>query len=137
MLYEWTPQRDSWVENCPQQISLIFPLTSCFFHETDDLYKRIEPFFDICFSSLLKDICSTVSTADISVTVTRELHLELNELIHAILLKDGIALDGCYLMLFDTLLNILSMATDFDLSNQVNAILLIDGFISKCIVTFR
>lgn len=66
----------------------------------------------------IKDICSTVSTADISVTVTRELHLELNELIHAILLKDGIALDGCYLMLFDTLLNILSMATDFDLSNQ-------------------
>lgn len=77
------------------------------------------------WSFVLKDICSAISSTDVSVTVTRELHLELNELIDAMLLKDGLQLDGCCYMIFDTLLNILSMATDEDILSQVNLMLML------------
>ena len=56
--------------------------------------------------------------------MTRELQLELTALIDAILLKDNLLLEECSFMLFDILLNILSMAADQYIMNQVNAILL-------------
>lgn len=66
-----------------------------------------------------KDICSAVSSPSVSVTVTRELQLELVALIDAILLKDNLLLEECCFMIFDILLNILSMAVDQHIMNQV------------------
>ena len=54
--------------------------------------------------------------------MTSELHLELNALIDAILLKNDLVLDDCCFMLFDTLLNILSMAADQAIVEKVNVI---------------
>ena len=56
--------------------------------------------------------------------MTRELQLELVALIDAILLKDNLLLEECCFMIFDILLNILSMAVDQHVMNQVNTILL-------------
>ena len=61
-----------------------------------------------------------VSSPDVSITVIRELHQELNALVAAVLSKPELDFLGLSFMLFDILLNVMSMASDPNIIKEVN-----------------
>eukprot|EP00795_Rhopilema_esculentum_P010870 gene10870-19690_t len=69
----------------------------------------------------LKEICAVISSPDVSITVTRELHQELNALVAAVLSKPGLDFLSLSFMLFDILLNIMSMASDPNIMKEARA----------------
>eukprot|EP00112_Aurelia_sp_Birch-Aquarium-sp1_P015656 Seg3494.1 transcript_id=Seg3494.1/GoldUCD/mRNA.D3Y31 product="Dynein assembly factor 5 axonemal" protein_id=Seg3494.1/GoldUCD/D3Y31 len=67
----------------------------------------------------LKDICTAVSLRDVSCTVSRDLHIELNNFVTAVLSKENLHVEKCSFMLFEILLNIAAMTTEQDIRDEV------------------
>ena len=68
---------------------------------------------------VLQDICTIVSMHDVSCTVSRDLHIELNNFVDAVLSKDNLHLDTCSFLLFEILLSIAAMTTEQDIRDEV------------------